>query len=63
MPRYVSQPKRTAYWDGDVGEVYEREVTVYDDDLPQETGLLDADGNPLYRLRDPIGFDLGQRET
>ena len=31
---------------------------IQDDDEPAETGLLDANGTPLYRVKDsiPVGF-------
>jgi len=33
-------------------------LVVYEDDSPEPTGLLDAQGNELYRVdeREPIGF-------
>lgn len=37
-------------------------LTVYERDEPQRTGLLDADGNPLIRTRNPIGFDISGGE-
>lgn len=54
MTRYVSRP-RACDWDEPgmfVG------TTVYDDG-PSDTGLLDARGHPIYRMRDPIGFRFG----
>jgi hypothetical protein len=54
--RYVTKAERVDGEDGDVsytaGTVFER------DDAPRDTGLLDANGNRLYRLeqRAPIGF-------
>ena len=32
------------------------QISVYEADEPQKTGLLDADGNPLIRPREPIGY-------
>ena len=34
------------------------DIIVFDDD--RETGLLDAQGNPIVRRRLPIGFDLSK---
>lgn len=33
-------------------------IQVYEDDEPQPTGILDANGNELFRVRErqPIGF-------
>jgi hypothetical protein len=57
--RYVSRPRA---WQDDYGGWQDRPTaTVYEpDDAPQETGLLDALGNPLFRVVDraPLGFDL-----
>lgn len=58
MKRYTT---RAAGWDDPTfRDVSSRDVIVVSDDSPQDTGLLDAAGNKLYRLyeRDPIGFDL-----
>lgn len=33
-------------------------LTVYEPEEPQRTGLLDADGNPIVRERNQIGFDV-----
>lgn len=58
--RYVARPK--AWWDDEpnVEDVSTRIVLV-EDDAPIRTGLLDADGVPLYRVRDrfPVGFVKG----
>ncbi len=54
MPRYVS--RRTAFDD----EYYPSpplftSIDVYENG-PTDTGLLDAQGNPIFRVKDPIGF-------
>ena len=36
-------------------------VTVYEADGPQKTGLLDAKGRPLIKPRQPIGFKIPVR--
>ncbi len=62
--RYVSRRPRA--WQDDCGGWQDRPtITVHeDDDEPQDTGLLDACGNPLFRVRDraPLGFDLTPRK-
>lgn len=32
------------------------QLSVYEKDEPEKTGLLDADGHPLVRPREPIGY-------
>ena len=62
--RYIVHPRRprTAWFDDEDDMVYvstPQSLLVYlKDDEPQETGLLDAQGNELFRddERDPIGF-------
>lgn len=63
--RYVTKRPRAGY-EAEYGEFWDdaHGVTVFEaDDGPQETGLLDAHGNPLYRLveRRPIGFRVKPR--
>lgn len=31
-------------------------VTVFEPEVPEKAGILDADGAPLVRERNPIGF-------
>ena len=56
--RYVSRPK--TYWDAELEQevVSPTTLTVHEDHEPEFTGLLDKQGNPIYRVRDvsPIGF-------
>lgn len=58
--RYVARPK--AWWDDDtkVEDVSTR-IVIIQDDAPIRTGLLNADGVPLYRVREriPFGFVKG----
>lgn len=58
--KYVSMPKRiSSRWiaDLDAETILPDSVTVYEEDGDLiETGLLDEKGNPLFRLRNPIGF-------
>lgn len=68
MPRYVAiaRKPKASYFDGDLGcEIHAPEhLTIYEaEDAPRDTGLLDANGTPLYRMSDrqPIGFDLTTR--
>lgn len=58
--RYITRPK--ADWDDPpvVADVSTR-IVIIDDDAPVNTGILDASGTPLYRVRDrvPFGFVKG----
>lgn len=36
-------------------------LSVYEREEPDKSGLLDADGNPLVRPREPIGFIRNRR--
>jgi len=63
VARYIALPKAPkAAWDDDplVADVTTRTV-ILEDDGPVKTGLLDANGTPLYRMpnRIPIGFVKG----
>jgi len=55
MAEYVSRPR--ALWIGDDWhpDPVPQQITVYEGE-ERPTGLLDINGNPLYRRRDPIGF-------
>lgn len=58
MPRYVTRVQRSrGGWDDDIPLIPNLQV---DESTPQETGLLDKNGDPLYRLPDPIGFGHGK---
>lgn len=55
MPRYVSiRRAEKASWWFDQGPLTPS-LTV-DDHEPVDTGLLDADGNSIMRLPNPVGF-------
>lgn len=54
MSRYVRASKRRA-WDLDEDEPFRPSLTV-DDHETVETGLLWADGEPILRTPNPIGF-------
>lgn len=58
MRRYIAKPR--AWWgDNDWDEGFPDKpdgVTVFEEDGPEFTGRLNADGNRIYRYRDPIGF-------
>lgn len=61
MIRYAAIPQRA--WMNDYYETLSSrpsETVLEDDPTPKATGLLDANGVPLYRLPDriPLGFDL-----
>lgn len=59
--RYVSIPKRKnapradGWWED---TCFLPDVRIYENDDPQETGLLDHRGNPLYRVKErgKLGF-------
>lgn len=53
MARYVIRAPRAAEWESAGSPL--PHPTVYDGG-PVNTGLVDADGNPIYRVRDRIGF-------
>lgn len=62
MPRYMTRA-RAGGWAED--ETFppeydggERTIEVHDGRRPVDTGLLDADGERLFRLPDRIGFRL-----
>lgn len=42
-------------------EEEQRKFVVLEEALEQFTGLLDMDGNPIYRKRQQIGFDLNDK--
>lgn len=57
MSRYFSKRPRAEGWCGD--DIYEGdhcpELTV-DEHVAVDTGLLDADGNSIWRAPNPLGF-------
>lgn len=55
--KYLSKPARQ-YWEESWQEPKTSITVIEEDDRPQDTGLLDADGNRLYRVKErrPIGF-------
>ena len=55
MTQYEFRPK--AYWDSDYLPDH-RTITVHDGREAVDTGLLDAQERTIYRLPEPIGFDL-----
>lgn len=55
MPRYATRPRAEADCDGwSMGPLLDS-VTVSDHEAI-DTGLLDADGNTIWRMPNPIGF-------
>ncbi len=56
MTRYIAIPQRPkAYESWEDQPPIAAASTVYEqDDRPEETGLVDAHGVPLYRVRDKI---------
>jgi hypothetical protein len=57
--RYIALPSPPkSHWADDAPLV--RDLTVYEEeDKPQETGLLDARGTKLYRVREKIKMGFG----
>ncbi|MGI9306735.1 MAG: hypothetical protein ACR2P5_05460 [Gammaproteobacteria bacterium] len=57
MTRYRSVPRQ--YWEDeeDCEREAHRTIQVVEGDA-EFTGLLDADGYPIYRVPDPIGFRI-----
>lgn len=53
MARYVSRPR--AYWHNSELEPLIAGTTVYEPE-PIDTGLYDANGTPIWKSIDPIGF-------
>lgn len=56
--KYIAKPS-TGYWHYDLEqEVLEegRARTIFEDDEPRPSGLLDRHGNELVSERPPIGF-------
>lgn len=64
MARYASRPRgytdadNDGYWPDGACEHVEVEMN-YD----QPTGILDASGNEIWRLREPAGFDLSDSRS
>jgi len=55
MRRYAPRSAFIGYTDEGHVSITADEVIIQDDD-PEPTGLLDADGNELYRVRERIKF-------
>jgi hypothetical protein len=67
--RYVTRPRGMRprgddYADYDDTQDQDRRLSVdiYCDDDPIDTGLLDANGDPIFRVKDPIGFRFSENE-
>ena len=58
MTKYVSRPRAAWFWDGEEQDgITVDSITVFEGDRnPVEIGLLDADGDPIYRLPDTVPF-------
>lgn len=57
MPRYVTRAEADCDW-WDNGRPYDS-IEVFETG-PVDTGLLDAHGNAIWRVKDPIGFDISR---
>lgn len=66
MQKYATMPKRpsAAYYDYDADAVIDNPTpTVFEHDhAPQETGLLNASGQELFRMSDRRGIGFLARE-
>ena len=58
MPRYVTGKRVRSDDDFDWYEPPIITSLEVDEAEPVDTGLLDAEGNSIWRLKDPIGFIL-----
>lgn len=61
--RYIPKPaSQRAWWGEDDWREYGADTPAptveFDERVPKFTGLYDADGTPLYRLPEPIGFKI-----
>jgi hypothetical protein len=57
MRRYVTRPRGAAVlFDDDGTATATAEEIIEAEEKPQPTGLLDAEGRPLYRVRERIKF-------
>jgi hypothetical protein len=67
--RYVTRPRGKRprgdeYEEYDDTQEVERRLSleIYCDDTPVDTGILDANGDPIFRVKDPIGFRFSDNE-
>jgi len=65
MPRYVSRPRATELFDADHGVAFTAgEIICREGDSEFiDSGLLDANGEPLYRARGRIALGFKERMT
>lgn len=59
--RYTTRRPARSWWDDNFVHAASpmAATTIYEDDIaPEDTGILDADGNPIFRTyeRNPVGF-------
>jgi len=50
------RPRAGRIDDPDHGTAATAETIIFPEDEGRDTGLLDAQGNRLFRYRDPVGF-------
>lgn len=67
--RYVTRPRGKRPRGDDFDDYMDdqdedRRLTceIETDDGPIDTGLLDANGDPIYRVKDPIGFRFSEND-
>ena len=56
MARYYTRAVKAFWVEDDFYEVSDSPSLTVDDHEPVDTGLLDADGNTIWRAPNPIGF-------
>lgn len=52
----ASKKPKSYPWDDDYEEIVVYAPNVYESDGPQPTGILDAQGNMIFKDKEPIGF-------
>ena len=61
MPTYRTIPPRAGpIHDEEYGSSSTAEVWIEAEPLARDTGILDVNGNPIYRMPEPIGFRLSR---
>jgi len=56
MPRYFTAPKQPRSWIADDWEEPVRHIPTVSDHEPTDTGLIDVNGDSIWRAPNPIGF-------
>lgn len=57
MPRYTTKPRNLWVEDEDAWDAFtQTQAPTVDDHIPVATGLLDVNGDPIFRMPNPMGF-------